>query len=184
MMALDGIRVIDFGRYVSGPYCASLLADFGADVIRIDRLGGSEDRLIGPVTDSGDGAVFLHANRNKRSLSLDARGEQGREVLRRLVLSADIVICNVPATAPGRQQARLWQTLAGDQTRYHPGGTSPPSAIADPGRTVPASTASARRCAARPISRGSGDTPYRTPITWVDHASGVYAAFGAMVALA
>ena len=49
---LEGIRVLDFGRYIAGPFCAALLADFGADVIRIDRVGGSEDRFVMPVTES------------------------------------------------------------------------------------------------------------------------------------
>jgi crotonobetainyl-CoA:carnitine CoA-transferase CaiB-like acyl-CoA transferase len=46
---LDGIRVLDFGRYVAGPFCSALLADLGAEVIRIDRVGGSEDRLVMPA---------------------------------------------------------------------------------------------------------------------------------------
>lgn len=67
---LDGIRVLDFGRFIAGPFCAALLADYGADVIRVDRVGGSEDRLIVPVTESGEGALFLQCNRNKRSITL------------------------------------------------------------------------------------------------------------------
>lgn len=55
---LHGIRVLDFGRYIAGPFCAALLADYGADVIRIDRTGGSEDRFVMPVTDTGEGAFF------------------------------------------------------------------------------------------------------------------------------
>ncbi|NUT13936.1 MAG: CoA transferase, partial [Cupriavidus sp.] len=50
---LEGIRVLDFGRFIAGPFCAALLADYGADVIRVDRVGGSEDRFIVPVTASG-----------------------------------------------------------------------------------------------------------------------------------
>ena len=46
---LDGIRVLDFGRYIAGPWCAALLGDLGAEVIRIDKRGGSEDRFVGPV---------------------------------------------------------------------------------------------------------------------------------------
>ena len=75
MAALDGIRVLDFGRYVSGPYCATLLADFGADVIRIERPGGGEDRFIGPVSESGDGAGFLQLARNKRCMTFNPRAE-------------------------------------------------------------------------------------------------------------
>ena len=51
---LEGIRVIDFGRFIAGPYCAMLLADFGADVIRVERREGGEDRKLGPVTESGE----------------------------------------------------------------------------------------------------------------------------------
>ena len=61
---LSGIRVIDFGRFIAGPYCAMLLADMGADVIRVDRRQGSEDRYIAPITESGEGGGFLSLNRN------------------------------------------------------------------------------------------------------------------------
>ncbi|MDZ3992273.1 CoA transferase [Pseudomonas sp. Teo4] len=94
---LAGIRVLDFGRYIAGPFCGALLADMGADVIRIDRVGGSEDRFVMPVTEQGDGAVFLQSNRNKRSLTLEIASEEGRAIVRRLVADADVVIANMPA---------------------------------------------------------------------------------------
>lgn len=95
-MLLANIRVIDFGRYIAGPYCGMMLADFGADVIRIDRRGGSEDRYLGPVAAGGEGGMFLSINRNKRSLTLNPAKPGGREVIRRLVASADAVIANLP----------------------------------------------------------------------------------------
>ena len=95
-MLLSNIRVIDFGRYIAGPYCGMMLADFGADVIRIDRRGGSEDRYLGPVAASGEGGMFLSINRNKRSLTLSPSQPGGRELIRRLVESADVVIANLP----------------------------------------------------------------------------------------
>lgn len=105
-MPLDGIRVLDFGRYVAGPYCAMLLADFGADVIRVERPGGGGDRAITPVTAAGSemigGAVFLQGNRNKRSLALNPRGEEGRAVLARLVRATDVVVVNLPDSALAR----------------------------------------------------------------------------------
>jgi crotonobetainyl-CoA:carnitine CoA-transferase CaiB-like acyl-CoA transferase len=94
--ALQGVRVIDFGRFIAGPYCGMLLADMGADVIRIDRRGGSEDRYVGPVTEEGEGGMFLSLNRNKRSLTLDPGQPQGAAIIRRLVAGADIVIANLP----------------------------------------------------------------------------------------
>jgi crotonobetainyl-CoA:carnitine CoA-transferase CaiB-like acyl-CoA transferase len=93
---LQGVKVLDFGRYIAGPFCAALLADFGADVIRVDRIGGSEDRFILPVTADGEGAQFLQVNRNKRSITLDIDSEQGRAVVRRMVQGADVVIANMP----------------------------------------------------------------------------------------
>jgi formyl-CoA transferase len=96
LKVLEGIRILDCGRFIAGPFCAALLADFGADVIRIDRVGGSEDRFIMPVTAQGEGAFFLQVNRNKRSLTLDLDSEEGREVLYRLVRTADVVVANMP----------------------------------------------------------------------------------------
>ena len=96
---LDGIRVLDFGRYIAGPFCAGLLADLGADVIRIEKVRGSEDRFIVPLTDTGDGAMFLQVNRNKRGLTLNPMKPEGREVVRRLAATADIVVANLPDSA-------------------------------------------------------------------------------------
>ncbi len=96
---LDGIRVLDFGRYIAGPFCAGLLADLGADVIRVEKVRGSEDRFIVPLTDTGDGAMFLQVNRNKRGLTLNPMKPDGREVVRRLTATVDIVIANLPDSA-------------------------------------------------------------------------------------
>lgn len=98
---LEGVRVIDFGRYIAGPYCAALLADFGAEVIRVEKKDGREDRTLVPLAENADGspregAMFLQMNRNKKSLTLNPGTETGREVIRRLVESADIVIANLP----------------------------------------------------------------------------------------
>jgi crotonobetainyl-CoA:carnitine CoA-transferase CaiB-like acyl-CoA transferase len=95
---LDGIRVLDFGRYIAGPFCAALLGDLGAEVIRIERLGGGEDRFFIPVGagEDGGGAMFLAMNRNKRGMTLDPAAPQGREIVRRLVATADVVVANLP----------------------------------------------------------------------------------------
>ncbi len=95
-LPLAGIRVIDFGRFIAGPYCAMLLADMGADVIRVDRRHGSEDRYIAAITESGEGGGFLSLNRNKRSLTLDSSKPESAEIIRRLVQGADVVVANLP----------------------------------------------------------------------------------------
>src|SRR5262252_3785761 len=95
-LPLAGIRVVDFGRFIAGPYCGMLLADMGADVIRVDRRQGSEDRYLAPITKSGDGASFLSLNRNKRSLTLDVAKRESAEIIRRVVKQVDVVIANLP----------------------------------------------------------------------------------------
>ena len=93
---LDGIRVLDFGRYIAGPFCGMLLGDMGAEVIRIDKLAGSEDRYLVTVADSGEGPLFLALNRNKKSLTLNPMKPQGQKIVKELVKTADIVIANLP----------------------------------------------------------------------------------------
>ena len=97
-MTLAGIRVLDFGQYIAGPYCATLLADFGADVVRVERPEGNIDRGLVPLREdeSGDGALYHALNRNKRSLALDLKRPEARPVLERLLAGADVVVANVP----------------------------------------------------------------------------------------
>src|SRR5579864_654376 len=97
-LPLAGIRVIDFGRYIAGPYCGMLLSDMGADVIRIDRRQGSEDRYPGPITEGREGGGYISMNRNKRSLTLDTSKPGSTEIIRRLAKGADVVIANLPVT--------------------------------------------------------------------------------------
>jgi crotonobetainyl-CoA:carnitine CoA-transferase CaiB-like acyl-CoA transferase len=100
---LEGIRVLDFGRYIAGPFCAALLGDLGAEVIRIERIGGGEDRGFIPVRAEpadggsvGGGAMFLAMNRNKLGMTLDPAAPKGREIVRKLVATADVVVANLP----------------------------------------------------------------------------------------
>ncbi len=96
---LQGIRVLDFGRFIAGPFCAALLADLGADVIRVEKVRGGEDRFLMPVTEAGDGAYYLQVNRGKRGMTLNPRAPEGRHVLQRLVATADVVVANLPDAA-------------------------------------------------------------------------------------
>ena len=99
---LDGIRVLDFGRYIAGPCCGMMLGDLGADVIRIEKVDGSEDRYTMPVGEGAEGeecvgAGYLHLNRNKRGFTLNPMKPEGREIVKKLVATADVVIANLPA---------------------------------------------------------------------------------------
>mgnify|MGYP003337835408 FL=1 len=93
---LDGIRVLDFGRYIAGPFCGTMLGDLGAEVIRIEKLEGSEDRWVTPVSEAGDGAMFLQMGRNKLGMTLNPVKPAGREVVKKLIAVSDVVIANLP----------------------------------------------------------------------------------------
>lgn len=93
---LDGIRVLDYGRFIAAPWCSALLADMGADVLRVEKREGGEDRWVQSVTESGEGGTFLQCNRNKRSLTLNSITPEGAEITRRLVERSDVVIVNMP----------------------------------------------------------------------------------------
>ena len=93
---LEGYRVLDFGRYIAGPFCGALLSDFGAEVIRIERVDGSEDRFTTPVAEDGAGSMFLQMNRNKLGLTLNPMKTKGKEIIAKLTKTADVVIANLP----------------------------------------------------------------------------------------
>src|SRR5579862_8595536 len=101
MPPLDGITVLDLTRVLSGPYCTMLLADMGADVVKIEQPGkGDDTRPWGPPFLEGESAYFLSINRNKRSVTLNLKHERGLEVARRLAARADVVVENFsPGTA-------------------------------------------------------------------------------------
>jgi crotonobetainyl-CoA:carnitine CoA-transferase CaiB-like acyl-CoA transferase len=96
--ALDGITVIDFTQVYLGPSATQMLGDFGADVIKIERPGtGDITRTSIPDRDGLDNPIFLSVNRNKRSVVIDLRTDEGRQVARDLVRTADVVVSNFRA---------------------------------------------------------------------------------------
>ena len=103
MAPLDGIRVIDLSRVVSGPFCAMTLGDFGADVVKIEEPGrGDESRSFGPPFLGGESPYFLSINRNKRSCTINLKHEEGKAILRRLLGEADVLIENFRPGAMAR----------------------------------------------------------------------------------
>lgn len=93
---LAGVRVLDFGKHVAGPWCGALLADLGAEVIRIERPSGGDDRYIAPVAEDGSGAMYMVCNRGKRSVTLQAHNPEAAEIVDALLDTADVVIANLP----------------------------------------------------------------------------------------
>ena len=93
--ALAGVRVLDFTRVLAGPFCTMILADMGADVIKVESLDGDETRQWGPPFDArGRSAYYLSVNRNKRSLTLNLKTDAGQQIARELAKGSHIVVEN------------------------------------------------------------------------------------------
>lgn len=98
VLPLSGIRVIDFTQVFMGPSCTQMLGDFGADVIKVERPGaGDISRNSVPDRDGQDNPIFLSINRNKRSISVDTKSDEGRQALRTLIAESDVVVSNFRA---------------------------------------------------------------------------------------
>lgn len=178
---LQGIRVLDFGRYIAGPYCAALLAEYGAEVIRIEKREGSEDRFVAPIGAGGEGSLFLQMNRNKLSLTVDPMSAEGREIVRKLVRTADVVVANLPD-----------QSLAAMGLDYASLCASKPDIIATTSSAFGSNGPMARNVGFDGVGQamsgavfmtGEPDQPYRAQVNWVDFGTALHCAFGTMAAL-
>lgn len=180
-MPLTGIRVLDFGRYIAGPYCAALLGDYGADVIRIEAPGGNDDRFTVPVADDGSGAMFLQMARGKRSLTLKPGSPEGREIVRRLVATADVVVANLPhdvLTRLGLDHDSLTainpRIILATASAF--GSTGPLAGNVGFDAVGQAMSGAVHLT-------GTADQPYRAQVNYVDFGTALHCAFGVMLAL-
>ena len=178
---LARVRVLDFGRYIAGPYCAALLADLGADVIRIERRGGGEDRWVAPVSEDGIGAMFLVMNRNKRAMTLDPSCPEGRAIVKKLVATADVVVANLPPEVLRSLSLDLDSLRAVKPniilttvTAFGAGGPwSHKHGFDGIGQVM---------CGSAYLT-GTPDQPMRASVAWVDCGTASLAAFGTLAAL-
>ena len=178
---LSGIRVLDFGRYIAGPYCAALLGDLGADVIRIERRSGGEDRWVLPVADDGSGALYLACNRNKRGMTLDPGSPGGREIVKRLVATADVVVANLPPSVLHDLELDLESLrrvkpdiILVAVTAFGAGGPwSHRHGFDGVGQAMSGAV----------YLTGTPEQPMRSAVTWVDFGTASLAAFGTLAAL-
>jgi crotonobetainyl-CoA:carnitine CoA-transferase CaiB-like acyl-CoA transferase len=99
---LAGIRILDLTSVILGPYATQILADFGADVIKVESPAGDIMRHVGPMRNDGMGHIYLNLNRNKRSIALDLKQAAARDALRRLAATADVFVTNVRPAAMAR----------------------------------------------------------------------------------
>src|ERR1700739_1518233 len=117
-MLLDGIRVIELTEALAGPYCAMMLGDFGADVVKVERPGvGDQSRGWGPPFAGSESAYFLATNRTKRSIALNYDDPVCAEILPRLLARPDVFICNQPSMASLQRRGIDPATLRGKHPR-------------------------------------------------------------------
>src|SRR5690349_8240448 len=178
---LAGIRVLDFGRFIAGPFCGALLADHGADVIRVDKVRGSEDRFVLPLAASGEGGLFMQVNRGKRSLTLEPTTPEGRAIVARLIARSDVVIANMPQ-ATLRSMGLDHASVAAINARAILVATD---AF---GRTGPDAhkvgfDGIGQAMSGAVFMSGDPDAPRRAAVNWVDFGTAIAAAFGAVLAL-
>ena len=177
--------MLDFGRYIAGPYCAMLLADMGAEVIRIERREGGEDRYVAPITSPpnqpGEGPMFIGLNRNKKGITLDPAHAEAREIKRRLIASADVVIANLPLDV--LQKLELdYESLTAIKpdiilTRISTFGHEGPYANRVGFDSVVQAMSGAMSLTGFP------GPPLRSVVNFADYGTALHAAFGTMVAL-
>lgn len=178
---LRGVRVLDLGRYIAAPFCTSLLADQGAEVIRIEPSAGAPDREVMPVGEAGRGALYLQMNRNKKSLALDIDQPEGRAVFERLLATSDVVVVNLPPAALRRARLDydsltavrpdiILTTISAFGTE---GGSRDRIGFDGTGQAL-----SGAMCLT-----GTGERPLRAAVSYVDYATGIAAAFATLAAL-
>ena len=182
--ALSGIRVLELGTFISAPFAATLLGDFGADVLKIELPGsGDPMRTLGTYPPDGDSSYWWsQIGRNKRSLALDVRTPEGRDILGRLVRTADILIENfrpgtlerwgmTPAWFAERKPDLILVRISG----YGQDG---------PWRDVPGFDRNAQAFSGLVYVTGDPSTPpQQAGLPICDYTSGLWAAFGAVVAM-
>jgi crotonobetainyl-CoA:carnitine CoA-transferase CaiB-like acyl-CoA transferase len=158
-----------------------LLADFGADVIRVERREGGEDRYLGPITESGEGGLYLNLNRNKRGITLDLAHPDGPDIARRLIKSADIAVVNLPIDMMKRVRLDYdsLREIKPDIILVTASAFGPHRPYAN--RVGFDSVAQAMSGAAS--LTGFPGAPVRAIVPYVDYGTALHAAFGAMMAL-
>jgi crotonobetainyl-CoA:carnitine CoA-transferase CaiB-like acyl-CoA transferase len=182
MAALDGLKVVDLTRYLSGPTLTMLLADLGADVVKVETLPtGDPARQSGPFHEE-ESVYYLASNRNKRSLAVDLRRPEGRELLLRLVDEADVFVQNYrPGTAEAmglgaaelraRNPRLIYVNISGFGTR-------------PPGDALPGFDQTAQAMSGLMSVTGTEETgALRVGIAVSDSSTGVFAAVGVLAAL-
>jgi crotonobetainyl-CoA:carnitine CoA-transferase CaiB-like acyl-CoA transferase len=177
---LDDVRVIDLSRFIAGPFCAQLLADMGAEVVKVERPGGEDARQHKPFLD-GESLYVMAFSRNKRAMTLDTRHPEAREVLERLIRTSDVLVENYrPGTlaamglGPERLRELNPRLIVTSISGFGQDGPLAERALFD---------AIAQAMSGLMSLTGDGEQPTTAGTYVADYVAGLYGALGTVMAL-
>ena len=180
--ALDGIRVLDLSRVIAGPWCGALLADMGADVLKVEGVSDLDESRTWPPHKDGESAAYLLFNRNKRGMTLDLKAPEGVEIVRKLVAKSDVVIENF-RTGTMESFGLGWDVLSAINPRLVY------CSISAFGRTGPRKDSAGYEALLQAfsgimsITGEPGGAPVRAGVSFLDLSTGIFTAFGVVNAL-
>ncbi|MBM4439321.1 MAG: CoA transferase [Candidatus Rokubacteria bacterium] len=180
--SLDGIRVIDLSRVIAGPWCGALLADMGADVIKVEGVADADESRTWPPHKDGESAAYLLFNRNKRGMTLDLKSPEGVEIVKKLVAGADVLIENF-RTGTMESFGLGYDVLAAVNPRLVY------CSVSAFGRTGPRKDSAGYEALMQAfsgimsITGEPGGPPVRAGVSFLDLSTGVITAFGVVNAL-
>lgn len=180
-MPLTGLKVLDLSRVVSGPFCTMLLADLGADVIKVEAPDGDPSRVTG-IVGAGENPYFVNLNRNKRTITIDLKQERGKQIVRRMAKASDVLVENFRPGVMDRLGLGYPALSAVNPALIY-------AAVTGFGKTGPYKDRPAFDFIAQAMSgfmslNGDRTMPYlRVGIPISDTIAGLYAAFGILAAL-
>ena len=181
-LSLDGVRILDLSRVLAGPFCGMLLADLGADVIKVEDTGPGDESRTWPPHKDGESAAYLVINRNKRDLTLDLKSPDGAAVLKKLAAGADVLIENF-RTGTMESFGLGYDTLS----QINPGLIY--CSVSAFGRTGPRKDGAGYEALMQAFSgimsiTGEPDgPPVRAGVSFLDLTTGIFSAFGVVNAL-
>jgi len=171
---LSGVRILDLSSVVMGPYATQILADLGADVIKVESTSGDNMRAVGPMRNPGMGHLYLHLNRNKRSIVLDLKTPEGREACLQLAESCDALLYNIRPQAMARLGLSYEAVAARNPRIVYLGAYGFGEAGPYAGRPAYDDLIQGQTGIAALSAQQSGDVPRYAPLTLADRAVGLH----------
>jgi crotonobetainyl-CoA:carnitine CoA-transferase CaiB-like acyl-CoA transferase len=181
-LALDGVRVLDLSRVIAGPWCGALLADMGADVLKVEGVNDLDESRTWPPHKDGESAAYLLFNRNKRGMTLDLKAAEGVEIVKKLAARSDVVIENF-RTGTMESFGLGWDVLSAINPRLIY------CSISAFGRTGPRKDSAGYEALMQAfsgimsITGEPGGAPVRAGVSFLDLSTGLFTAFGIVNAI-